>query len=572
VVQQSHTELVVTSHVGRDVLAQAAQFKTETSAVWEYVVNSLQYVDPGVQPKIEVSVKRDKIVISDNGSGMTEDRLRHFFTMHGENLERRAGRMGRGKWGTGKSAAFGVAMSLNVDTVRDGKRNVVELDRAAIEESEGDAIPLDWKIRNAAVDSPNGTVITMGGLLLSRIDKAAIIEYIERNLSAFRGINPTVAVNSHLCEYHEPPVQITHRFSPNEKQAAILGSVELVINASTTPLRDWEQGVTVLSGPGNLVAIERGGIERKEFGNYLFGEIDVPVLETHDTPLEPFDASRSLTLNPKHPVVGVLLGFIGSKLEEVRAELVANERDAQKQEEARRLIKQANDIAELLNHDFVSQMQRLRDIRAATSHPGSAAALHGAGATGDKEPDLWVEGLEEPGEIETPSSKGSEGAGEGGRDAPKIPRVGRPVEDGDAVVSPAGGDGQRKRPRGGFNVDFRNLGEEEDRSIYDSNAMTIIINKDHPVVVAALKRDGIESISFRRLSYEIAFTEYAIALSYEMVNRDPAMPADDVLYDIRRRFTPKPRGACTLTRARASPDYRLGGSVQPPFLRAEHSP
>jgi hypothetical protein len=40
------------------------------------------------------------------------------------------------------------------------------------------------------------------------------------------------------------------------------------------------------------------------------------------------------------------------------------------------------------------------------------------------------------------------------------------------------------------------------------------------VVAAALKREGIESISFRRLSYE-------------MVNRDPAMPADDVLYDIR---------------------------------------
>ena len=37
-------------HVGRDVLAQAAQFKTEAASVWEYVVNSLQYVDPGVQP------------------------------------------------------------------------------------------------------------------------------------------------------------------------------------------------------------------------------------------------------------------------------------------------------------------------------------------------------------------------------------------------------------------------------------------------------------------------------------------------------------------------------------------
>jgi hypothetical protein len=547
VVHQPEADLVVTSHVGRDVLAQAAQFKSEASAVWEYVGNSLQYVDPAVQPKVEVSVKRGNITISDNGAGMDEDRLRHFFTMHGENLERRAGRIGRGKWGTGKSAAFGIASSLHVDTVRNGLRNVVELSRAAIEASDGEAIPLDWKVRNEPVNAPNGTVITIRNLLLPRVDKAVIIEYIERNLSAFRGTNPTVAVNSHVCEYHSPPVQKTYRFTPNDKQAAILGDVELVIHASMKPLRGWEQGVAVMAGPGNLVAIERGGVEHKEFGNYLFGEIDVPALETFETPLQPFDPSRSLTLNPKHPVVAVLLGLVGSKLEQVRQELVANERNAREQEEARRLAKHGNALADVLNEDFISQMQRLRDIRAATSRPGGAAALQGAGASGGQEPDLWIEGLDEPGEIEieTPSPDGGMGKG-GGRPAPLIPKVGRTAEEGEAVVSPAGGKGQRKRPRGGFSVDFRNLGEDEDRSMYDSNSMTIIINKDHPVVAAALKRDGIESISFRRLSYEIAFSEYAIALSYEMVNRDPAMPADDVLYDIRATLKRVTRAAAPL--------------------------
>jgi hypothetical protein len=529
---QSQTGLLVTSHVGRDVLAQAAQFKTEASAVWEYVVNSLQYVDPGVQPKVEVTVKRGSITIADNGAGMDEERLRHFFTMHGENLERRAGRIGRGKWGTGKSAAFGIANTLVVDTVRDDVRNVVALDRAAIEASQGDAIPLDWKVRNETVDSPNGTVVTITDLLLTRLDKATIIEYIERNLSAFRGTNPTVAVNSHVCEYHAPPIRKTYEFKPNEKQAQMLGDTQVVIHASSRPLRDWEQGIAVMAGPGNLVAIERGGVEHKEFGNYLFGEVDVPALETFETPLEPFDPSRSLTLNPKHPVVAVLLGFIGSKLEHVRQELVCDERSAREQEEARRLARHADDLADVLNEDFASQMQRLRDIRAATSRPGSAAALSGASASGDIEPDLWVEGLDTPGDLDTPSSDGDQGVGDG-RTAPIIPKVGHPNDEGDAVVSPAGGEGQRKRPRGGFSVDFRNLGEDEDRSMYDSTAMTIIINKDHPVVAAALKRDGIESISFRRLAYEIAFSEYSIALSYEMVNRDPAMPADDVLYDIR---------------------------------------
>lgn len=524
--------LQVRVHVGRNVLAQAAQFKTEAAVVWEYVVNSLQYTDPGTQPQVEVTVKGKTVTISDNGAGMDEDRLNHFFTMHAENLDRRAGHLGRGKWGTGKSAAFGIASAFTVDTVRNGLRNVVQLTRSAIEASGGDNIPLDWQARNEAVDAPNGTVVTIGDVLLPRVDKEAIIEYIERNLSAFRASSPVVAVNSHICEYHAPPIHQTYEFSPSPKQSETLGDVTLYIHAATRPLKDWEQGVAVHAGPGNLVAIERGGLEAKEMGNYLFGEVDVPALETNDTPLEPFDPSRSLTLNPRHPVVAVLLGFIGSKLEEVRKALLEEHRSAREQEDARRLARHANDLADLLNDDFRTQMQRLRDIRAATARPGSATSRFGGGADAGEEDDLWVEGLDEPGVLEEPEPSESDGEGDG-RVAPKVPRVGHPDPGGSDVVSPAGGSGQRKRPRGGFRVDFRPLGSEEDRSMYDQPAMTLIINTDHAVVAAALLREGIESISFRRLSYEIAFSEYAIALSHEMVERDPGMDAGDVLYDIR---------------------------------------
>ncbi len=36
------SDMRVTSHVGRVLLASAAAFKTEAAAVWEYVVNGLQ--------------------------------------------------------------------------------------------------------------------------------------------------------------------------------------------------------------------------------------------------------------------------------------------------------------------------------------------------------------------------------------------------------------------------------------------------------------------------------------------------------------------------------------------------
>ena len=79
-------EIKVTSHVGRDLLASAASFKTEAAAVWEYVVNSLQYVDRNVAPRVVVDVlPQQRIIrISDNGRGMDEPDLEHFFKMHAE--------------------------------------------------------------------------------------------------------------------------------------------------------------------------------------------------------------------------------------------------------------------------------------------------------------------------------------------------------------------------------------------------------------------------------------------------------------------------------------------------------
>jgi hypothetical protein len=52
-------------------------------------------------------------------------------------------------------------------------------------------------------------------------------------------------------------------------------------------------------------------------------------------------------------------------------------------------------------------------------------------------------------------------------------------------------------------------------------------------VSAALGDGGVEETTFRRLSYEIAFSEYAMALGYEMAKQDPEIPADDLLYEVR---------------------------------------
>jgi hypothetical protein len=133
-----------------------------------------------------------------------------------------------------------------------------------------------------------------------------------------------------------------------------------------------------------------------------------------------------------------------------------------------------------------------------------------------------------------------------------LPIVGKFDPEGKDLVSPAGGSSKKKRrPTGGFKVEFRNLGEEEDRSRYIPESMTILINKDHPTVSAALGDGNVEDLGFRRLSYEIAFGEYSIALGYEMARYDPDIPADDLLYEVRSTLNRIARSSASLYKKEA---------------------
>ena len=54
-----------------------------------------------------------------------------------------------------------------------------------------------------------------------------------------------------------------------------------------------------------------------------------------------------------------------------------------------------------------------------------------------------------------------------GRKPPSIKATGERDEEGDSSVDPVGGkDTKRKKPRGGFRVDHKHLGAEEQRSMY----------------------------------------------------------------------------------------------------------
>ena len=545
------SELHVRSHVSRDLLQTAALFKNERQVTWEYVSNGLQYVDPGTSPVVRVRLdsKRHVVTIEDNGRGMSWDDLSdNFFVMHGENPDRLAGQPGRGRFGTGKSAAFGIADVLRLTTVKSGKRTKVELRRSDLEEMNSvDPVPVKTLEREAATDQPNGTLIEIEGVHLRSLDQSAVVHYIERHLARWPR-DATVIVNNHECEFAEPPVERVETFHPTKDEAKVLGDVELKIKVSKSPLDDDLRGVSIFS-KGVWHETTLAGAEGKDMSEYLFGELDVARLDDDASTPPPFDTSRSVKLNPDNELVIAIYTFVGPKLEKVRKELVEAQREHKATEEAKRLRQEASKIEAIINNDFDAFRKRLQKVRAATAGSGFdvSESQKPGGGRGD---DDFLYGGDEP--ATKAAETGEVGKTESGANKPKakLPRrlnpVVEPEQDGASKGHHEASEDGKPRQRGGFNIEFEDQGVESARATYQSEKRTIFINLEHPQIAAARQGRGVEDAVFRRLAYEVAFSEYAVALASELENRGEYLDPSDPIVDIRETLNRVARQAAAL--------------------------
>lgn len=532
-------QLVVRSHVARDLLQTAGLFKNERAVVWEYVVNGLQYVDPGTNPVVRVTIdtRRKRITIADNGRGMDWAGLHTFFVMHGENQDRKQGRGGRGRFGTGKSAAFGIASVLRVTTVRSRKRTRVSLNRAAVEAmSSGDEIPVQVVEREVRCNELNGTRVDIEQVHLRSVDQAGIIHYIERHLARWPR-NVTVWVNNHECEISEPPVASERVFRPVGPARDALGDVELVLKVSKRALEEDERGVAVCSH-GVWHETTLAGSEGREMAQYIFGSIDVPRLDQDESPVSPFNVSRSMQLNASNDLVREIYAFIHESVEQVRRELVAAEKLRKADEEARKLDAQAQEIAEVINEDFADFRSKVAKVRSKAL--GSVDRYRGASSAEGDEPGL-VLGDDIPVTEQPTGDTGTtaEGSRAGGTEPRELTPAVAASENGEQRGDHAGTRRKNRHSRGGFRVEFENAGGASNRAKYVSDERTIYINLDHPQLVAAKGSGSVDEHVFRRLAYEVAFTEYAVALAMELAQVDgyyidPTDPIFDISETVNR--------------------------------------
>ena len=482
----------VTSHVARDFLQNAAYFNTMPKVVWEYVANSLDAVKDDIYTIIAVELTSNEFSISDNGRGMSRSELGSFFQMHGENILRKQGKRVRGRFGTGKCAAFGLANSLLIDTVQAGIRNVVELRRKDIEQAQGGE---PFSVRDIEADQPtsedDGSMVVIRELNIKRLDVDKVISYVERHLSRYRP-RAHVTVNGHACKFKEPPfVAQLERFPPT-KVAKLIGDVCLNVKVSPVPLDDDTRGIDILShGIWHETTLE--GIEKKENANQIFGQIDVPVLEDGEWSIPAFDNTRNNTLNRQNSAVAVLLGWLSKELEEIRSELARQVREKRRSEMDAKLAKEADRISDILNQDFAQQemelemTQKVRRSRSRSVPPN------------------------------TPKPN------------PNVPLENKPKP----RKNPS--EGNEKRRKAVFSIEFERVTVDQNRSRYVGDTKSIFINLDHPQITSAFETGGktTDSRQFLEVCYEAAAVEYAIALPYEKLEKDELYPAEDALFDVR---------------------------------------
>jgi hypothetical protein len=496
------------------------------------VSNSLDNGKEGVQLTVAVDVNRedDLLIIADNGSGMARKDLELFFTMHGENIQRKKGKKVRGRFGTGKSAAFGIAKLLKIETRQDHRKNVVSLH---VDEIKKASSGKPFYVNEIAVDEPtdeeDGTLVHIQELLLGKLDLETTISYIEKHLARYH-LKASVIINGHNCKFKEPPAITTIKVVAPKEIEDVIGTPELTIKVAPFSLDQDERGIDILSD-GIWHETTLGELEGKELSDRLFGEVDVPLLEKVEDDIAPFDNTRNNLLNRANPRVVILIGWISQELEKVRQTLILEEREKKKTEQGKKLEQEARRMASILNEDFKNMMLELEVSRKITGKSkgkvNDVSALDGTILPGDgDEKSEWQEAGQPHGD------------GHGGQNPPgegDYPRPGPNLIPGESEGSPKEAtESGNKRRSGLFSIEFANLTEESYRSRYEREIHKILINLDHPQVANSFKESGgsLDSRGFLSMVYEVAAVEYAQTIPFERIQQGEQVDAADALFAV----------------------------------------
>lgn len=527
------------SNVARDVLGTAGSFGSLPKVVAEYVTNSIDARVNGTPVTVTITKSRyggaTRITISDDASGMNDEDLRRFFFMHAENEGRRRGRKTRGRFGTGKAAAFGVGSSLQVETRQNGRQWRVRLAKdelgAAVEENRKPRPEV--LVDGDSTSKPNGTDIYIDGIT-RQVDERRIASELRKRLGRQLDAHPVVLFNTRVVTVEPRAVREWTFASTGNAVAAVIGpNVECTIKAAATAVDEAIRGVVVTANDFPVAQLDLLG----DYGARIFGRCDVPALEDDESTPGPYTDARDMALNEDNGTAGPLAAWLRECLATVTTELSAEERERRAAARDEALRKAASKMEAVLNRHYHGEFHRTRsragDIGTrpgpVTVDPDGEVVLPNPdGVAGydipPSEPQPFDATSDTPPPPDSPDGDPTE---HGGR-----PREHDPLGEGRGDAATNDSPTPRRRRSGGFSIEWDNAGRDAPRSNYIESELTILINLDHPEIAAAYSA-GDTSPLFRMLVFEAAAQEYCYATAYQQLEEDPSMDGSDTVQYVR---------------------------------------
>jgi hypothetical protein len=350
-------EIVLRSNVARDTLQSAALFNSAEKAVAEYVWNGIDAAVAGISPVITVNIdlKRQSISIADNGCGMSRTDLPRLWTMHGKTQKRDNGRRTRGKFGTGKVAALGVADEFVVDTRQNGLQNVhrmnIELLNAGSEH--GNPVAPEVLANDRPTTEATGTIITIRRFHEKLTDET--IRNVRRHLECEIANQPdvTVILNGARVEPEKVETDRTWTFD------GYFGT--LTVYHTVRSLRSDMQGTYIWSN-NEWVGLAMDGLEghtqSDRFFAHLHVEGDIEARAAEVSRISPFNQSRSKFMNKQNPFVRDMHVFIADGICRAIADVEREMRDRRQQAMDSYLRQQESELSRILSEDARELLSR----------------------------------------------------------------------------------------------------------------------------------------------------------------------------------------------------------------------
>ena len=513
------------SNVGRDILQNSDFFSIPEKAIIEYVKNGLGPWDSTRDVEIHVKCDQESFSISDNGDGMSYDDIKNrFLVMHGENYDRKKGKNTDGLFGTGKSAAFGIAEILSIKTVKNKLLNHIEIHKKDIMSTKDtDFVPIKEIEINKEIDADNGSLIEIKNLTKSakQFNENAISKKIKDTIRLKKGVR--VWFQDDLIEVIQPEVEFEKTFNTQDfkfLETHLSKDYLLTIKVARSPLEKEDKGIAIYSNKVYL-GTTLAGQDTKTHINYIFGELDVDELDNPKLEVKPFLNTRD-GLNVHSPLVKALNIFIGNKIEEVHSILEEKDKLEKEKLDAKKDRKLADAIEKKLN----DHLKKLQDQ--------FLSKLDGKNIHNNKMRGERLEEMFKKGSLESlmPSYDNNVRL----LTDKKLKSNKKKNDNRNKGIANEDKNAERitkKSRSGGITVQLKNLGEREHRGRWVQETNEVIVNTGHRQIKKLRDNGGTENENYNFIVYEVATNEYAYGLTRLYIDEKKLTSPSEALVSYR---------------------------------------